>query len=1192
MNLALRVKSCSRHRNLRRIPGRAPGFALVIALSLMAFIVLLLIGFSTTVRVDVVLSGLSSDQYRARQNARLGAMVALGDLQKYAGPDQRMTGRGEVMAGALDDPAFAMPNPAADARAYWTGVSRTDGDLNQRRTPDFDNEPGINLHWLISGVNQATASLPVNEDDLVTIYPAGSYQVGTIDANSVEGVADGPEIKAGWVPVLDETNEVVGRYAFFVEDEGVKAKLRTVAPPNSDAHFDGGSLLPGDISVSGLSDWGMISATDQELSRLRYYNDMRLLQGVDEVLLGNRIFDYTINTYGVLSSTRNGGLRKDLSTAFEDSGTFDLLFDGGDAVLVDEDKLAVATELLPVSRGGNGYINWKIFRDYYRLKDAFGPSGEVSASVMKMLGTGARSVEYREGYGGNFSGPLSNGPHGFERYVRSTHYVTHDSGVETYNPLKPILAYFYYEVWADLEYVDAVPPATTQQYKATLYLRPWVAYYNPYNVTLNTSWLTFQPDLNVAVRIRDINGLDLFQGAAGDGGWQFIHLFGHFRDDIDFYSEKDTYSLEPGEVKVMTMNTVASTSQFARILTDDFTNVFAAGFGRTIEETVPPGFDWALVNMEVQTYHGDNVAAGSSDHNEGRPYFLSGRRNRPEGSNPFQPYQWMIFPIAYDMVQTANNSQAYPGKRVFIQDISVNELDPSVNATNSAKFGMWLRTSGESVNQIRPLIDSNMRASLVNPRWDASTSGGLGIRTPASYSAAPAHIGSISSIDSEYNGGNMWGIYDAASGNPTAPGAFPAFSVADDLMKGRWGGSHHDPTKNGRVVLFDVPREPLVSVGQLQHAEAGHYSYEPSYIVGNSYANIRIELDDWRSNVTDSFSDYGSGAFRIPGNFNLYDGSYLVNEMLWDDYIYTTIPYGEANSVYADLLSGDESLRNPRYIPYEPNGFDFDRAHVSDSGEEGVLRNAGLVLVDGSFNINSTSINAWEAFLSSTKGLPLAKLSSDGSLGAPDWSPDGVRFPRMSSSLSGSDEFWDGYAEMDADQVRQLAIAMVEEVRARGPFRTLGEFVNRWNPDDDSIGPDDERRKSGALQAALDRTVNAANLNSTHGSDADSTTYDAIPADSAQAAGFPGHVLQGDILQALSPYMSARSDTFKIISIGQTFDPLTGQVVAEAKCELFVQRLPDPVPNELSALTDDEELANPSSALGRKFRVVDFRWIE
>jgi hypothetical protein len=42
------------------------------------------------------------------------------------------------------------------------------------------------------------------------------------------------------------------------------------------------------------------------------------------------------------------------------------------------------------------------------------------------------------------------------------------------------------------------------------------------------------------------------------------------------------------------------------------------------------------------------------------------------------------------------------------------------------------------------------------------------------------------------------------------------------------------------VILFDIPRVDLVSLGQLKHAGVTSFSCEPSSVAGNSYANPRI----------------------------------------------------------------------------------------------------------------------------------------------------------------------------------------------------------------------------------------------------------------------------------------------------------------------------------------------------------------
>ena len=58
--------------------------------------------------------------------------------------------------------------------------------------------------------------------------------------------------------------------------------------------------------------------------------------------------------------------------------------------------------------------------------------------------------------------------------------------------------------------------------------------------------------------------------------------------------------------------------------------------------------------------------------------------------------------------------------------------------------------------------------------------------------------------------------------------------------------------------------------------------------------------------------------------------------------------------------------------------------------------------------------------------------------------------------------YWNGSRELTAAQLRELATAIVCQVKKRGPFTSLAEFVNR------RISSDTTLAVSGALQSALD----------------------------------------------------------------------------------------------------------------------------
>ena len=66
---------------------------LIAALSLMAFILVLLVSMTVLIRVETQTSSNTRSNLQAKEAARLALMMALGDLQKHVGPDQRVTAR-------------------------------------------------------------------------------------------------------------------------------------------------------------------------------------------------------------------------------------------------------------------------------------------------------------------------------------------------------------------------------------------------------------------------------------------------------------------------------------------------------------------------------------------------------------------------------------------------------------------------------------------------------------------------------------------------------------------------------------------------------------------------------------------------------------------------------------------------------------------------------------------------------------------------------------------------------------------------------------------------------------------------------------------------------------------------------------------------------------------------------------------
>src|SRR5262245_46227197 len=73
------------------VSSQQRGFALLMTVTLLAFIVVLLPGLAVYTRVETSIAGNTQRQAQARENALLAMNVALGQLQQHAGPDTRVT---------------------------------------------------------------------------------------------------------------------------------------------------------------------------------------------------------------------------------------------------------------------------------------------------------------------------------------------------------------------------------------------------------------------------------------------------------------------------------------------------------------------------------------------------------------------------------------------------------------------------------------------------------------------------------------------------------------------------------------------------------------------------------------------------------------------------------------------------------------------------------------------------------------------------------------------------------------------------------------------------------------------------------------------------------------------------------------------------------------------------------------------
>ncbi len=161
--------------------NRERGFALILTISLLTFLILLLVSLAALTKVEFEIDRNSQAFARARQNALLGLDTAIGQLQRHAGPDQRVTARAEIL-----DADRSTPEMEGVASPNWTGVW------------DSTSIAGGPQTWLVSG--NETIAAPLAFD------PAGELIHVGVDARDDEQRQQGRGGQAiGCPQTLDQT---------------------------------------------------------------------------------------------------------------------------------------------------------------------------------------------------------------------------------------------------------------------------------------------------------------------------------------------------------------------------------------------------------------------------------------------------------------------------------------------------------------------------------------------------------------------------------------------------------------------------------------------------------------------------------------------------------------------------------------------------------------------------------------------------------------------------------------------------------------------------------------------------------------------------------------------------------------------------------------------------------------------------
>ncbi len=1113
------------------------GFALVVTVSLMVLLSLLAVGMLSLSSIS--LRGASSREAAAiaRANARMALTMAIAQLQREMGPDSRIS----APHGVGDDASGGEPHWTAVYDAW--GLPGNDGAAAEdpaSREVEF-------RAWLASG---ADAGGSAGAENRIPLLSRGSL-----------GSAAEPEdeIRVPALNVVDAGEP--GRVAWWTSDEGAKAKINAgrddetfglsdslfhaQAPPHAEhrtfAELEDFEWKPGQRAMA--------------LSRAQ----VELAAELPQAGLGGSVHDLTVWSAGLLTDVRSGRLKRDLSNllsrpveSLEDMPLY--LADGRMNRWTFNDNGSVSNASnIPNQPGTNSANEWGInleelhlFHNIHRELDW---SGNVPS--LKMEDTREEVVDDRYYL---YKRPVIDAV----QFILSLKAESMGGG--------------NYRMVAMLDGMVAIsnPNDVRIVWPAGLILPVQLQ-----NVPYSLQWNIRKEDGTRNTQKASSADFGLFVGRVSGGTT----------------GRSEGFVLEPGEAAVF-----GSTSGSGPQL--DLRRGFVPSGGVRINPSSNNGWDLRATNLKPNDRIDFTLTKGDTGYAGTYTYYnawIGDRRtggnakgwqidscslNSGSGIDNETMNELLISPIRPPQVRPVRDFINRPQPFMMISFLRNVERDSGAmprDAFASRPFQLcesakgW---SGYSPNTVLPSLHANQRMITAEPL-------NYQFRTMAA-GAGGRHV---------YHGGGR---------QPNLGGSFYVIRRRVPFAPPLSLGAFENAIAAGFAERFkDAPAigpDPYPSDAM---ALSGDRAATPSAskVIGNSWASPFLEPDVVFRPPT------GSSA---PDKRAATDPSWMANTALWDTWFLSGIVDGSgAGSPYftdtrtparqfRDLVEGTGSLRNTRFLfhPHQPAEQAIEELFDGDQLKPAALSSlAKYLLVDGAFNVNSTSVEAWTAVLASVRDQEL--LKAGGGTEAFEH-PFGTLGYAVSDATSGTTGDWTGLRDLDEQQIGELAAAIVEEVKSRGPFLSMADFVNR-RPDGDESG----HRALGALQAAIDsvglnqgqaaagRSVAPADFNPLPGGGVDSE-----PAP-ARAIGSPGYLSQAGLLTAFGSQITVRSDTFRIRAYGDCRDA-SGKVLSRAWCEAVVQRQPeylDPADAPEAPTSSGNPLGSVNERFGRRFEIQGFRWL-
>jgi hypothetical protein len=1136
---------------------RQRGFALVITLSLMVLITLLavsLLGLSTV----SLRSGSRDDaSARAKANARMALMLALGNLQRTAGLDTRVTARADI----LDD-----SNPPV--LGVWKSWEGSDHDSQGRPVSPGNYESAKENRfqaWLVSGDQE---TIPDTAERQGSVPLVGSETVGSGAGRS--------ELEIHLKPVEIEEGINDGAIAWWIGGENQKARLPKPYEPDSGSAARW-SIMAKSHSVANPSVFRMDDLLSDPLPAGKAFtHKLGDFVGEKQDLTVSKEFfhDLSAVSVGLLTNTATGGWRKDMSLLtefwtsvpnsnlplFRRTPEQDIMFTKPTSANAYPAKSMIypwsayrGSNHIPIYRHG-AVSSWENLKDW-----------ATAYKRMTSTSSGRNRIPYT-------SQAIDGDAFSFIHRVRILPVVARVQWVFSHyaGPAAP-----------------ANPPPPSGHVEPRLLLTPVITMWNPYSVEITAPAVNFSLAKPIPAALRySINGTQnpVYNSVLGGST---NNLPAMSQNTAISYEISSPGTFKPGETRVFSP---ASNSYVDGYVSGGTALQLQAGYRGTKGGHFFPLVDLSGKRMAVPP--GSSIKADAKfdttyvDIATGVGIYLD---MKPVGASNAH--------LAYRMTYTPQMaSTVYPPlpnlASASLSGAASNPV-PFLSTMFGARMASRTHIPAKGFVQSSPLVNYT---AMGNKDMFEVTIGRhyLGTRHPVN-----------SPFDYSF-------VEHSAGGDSYLPNA------SDTSQRGYIVTGFLKGDGLSRCVIADLPVRPVQSLCELQGWDLRYENPVPPFafnLIGNSDATPLIPADA----VVDS-----SNASL---NVNLqHDDSYCANHILFDDWFFSSIApdptaYGTSGraiqQVYSDFVSQGTPLGNRAYKPIAE-----DAAYAAgDPGNATELYNqyvrgangwktvASRLEVEGMFNVNSTSVTAWQALLGHARKQRVPHIQESGTAWSVDTSGETDhplnRFsiagdveagkPGSSGAFPGASEFT-GYRVVDDTMIKELAERIVDQVRTRGPFLSLSEFINRQLSSGDLA-------LAGTVQAALNEIGNGGIGNPFSTIQGMSNDAPSMPANAADAEyrfpaaaagesayGLPGWTRQADVLRPLAPILSVRDDTFIIRAHGDARDE-DGKILSRAVCEAVVCRTRnyiDPV--------DDAGLATvPTSQInrtfGRRFEFVSFRWL-